>query len=219
MSSSELVPLADNTPTIRGAVTPSSNLSRRPQILILGNVTTGATDLWRAVTDEANARGIEPDDIVEIRKYTNNLTDALYGVNDRPPRRNRVVPKNDRQLAETASVPGRTSTIAKAIGWVTGRSRRASELEQIAESDTAPIPAQPSEERTKTLPRGVVVFPEMRFHDGISPSSVTTPHNEIEAFCAEHNVPIAYAERSDVAAAIGEMLTPPALPPADENQA
>lgn len=219
MSGKELIPLTDDLPTRRDALAASSSLPRRPQVLILGNVTSGATDLWSAISDEANARGTTPDGIVEIGKYTNNLLGALYGINDRPSKRNHAVPQEeDRQLPEGAGAPQRTSVVAKAMGWLAARKgRRASELEQVAESDTAPVPALPPEERAKTLPQGVIVFPEMRFHDGISPSSVVTPYEKIEAFCVEHGVPLVYVDKADVAGAIGSMLTPPALPPAAES--
>jgi hypothetical protein len=182
-------------------------------------VTTGAVDLWHAINNEASARGVNPDDIVEVSKYTNSLTDALYGVSDRPPKRRPAAsPENNQRVLEAAHAPRRRSIIAKAVGWLAGSRGPASEAEQTNKSGTALASVLPPEERPKTLPQGVIVFPEMRHHDGISPSSVTTPYNEIEAFCAEHNVPIVYAERSDAATAIGEMLTPSVLLPLDENQ-
>jgi hypothetical protein len=73
---------------------------------------------------------------------------------------------------------------------------------------------------SKTLPLGVLAFRQMR-REWDAGETVNTPYAEIEALCAEHNVPLVFAEDIDpeqFREQIGGMfaLSPAALPPAPE---
>lgn len=165
------------------AYTPPEDLNTSNRVVVYGSRLSGACELAVGFNDYLIERAI-PEPTVEVCRDAQYITDAFY---DRQP----VIHESTKLNPQ---IPASKRGLANLMIHVKSLLKRSS-----PDGRGISIPVEPSQDiPASTLPKGVVVLPEMRQYtpDGQG-MTINAPYEYIRQLCEKHGVPIVRLEKID----------------------
>lgn len=166
---SEIAPLPDSSTTDEML----KDLEKVNRIVVYGSRLSGAFTLAKDFEEYLKDNGV-PDAQVHTTRNVAAINDAFFDINH-----------TRQQLSEILPLEPKTTKSHKLLSLFGRKSNETnSSSMQVPDSDNP-------EKQTPTLPRGVIVFPEMRQYDlNDHGMNVESPIEAIKALCDQYGVPV-----------------------------
>lgn len=150
------------------------------RIEIFGNRHSGAFNIANEFESYLKTRGVEDANVKVLRNY-DLVEDAFFG------RLSQNVPQPIDKLQNSSEGAVGQKSLIRQIGNFLLRKTNAKKEVGLIESTT---------EKEDSLPRGIIVFPKMRYNDPQTGSSmdIATPVEQLKELCFKYNVPMVYLE-------------------------